>query len=195
MRRGRYRRAQRGLVERVGRLGVRGYGEHRHDDMPPNQPWPWAPQLLRHGRWRAYRGYIGPVGGRSRYARLLFAAAYSRGAFAQSGSHRREGDACRRNACPRRGGAADIQSEKEKKSAGEDRPLEATGPTDVFFGLKPMSLSVSAEGRLEVRPVRGHWGTPAANAANALFMMPSGGGAAPVQVGDLLEVEIIDPVY
>lgn len=96
---------------------------------------------------------------------------------------------------PRRGGAADIQSEKEKKPAGEDRPLEATGPTDVFFGLKPMSLLVSAEGRLEVRPVRGHWGTPAANAANALFMMPSGGGAAPVQVGDLLEVEIIGPVY
>ena len=96
---------------------------------------------------------------------------------------------------PRRGGAADIQSEKEKKPAGEDRPLEATGPTDVFFGLKPMSLLVSAEGRLEVRPVRGHWGTPAANAANALFMMPSGGGATPVQVGDLLEVEIIGPVY
>lgn len=62
---------------------------------------------------------------------------------------------------PCRGGAADIQSEKEKKPAGEDRPLEATGPTDVFFGLKPMSLSVSAEGRLEVRPVRCHWGTPA----------------------------------
>ena len=96
---------------------------------------------------------------------------------------------------PRRGGAADIQSEKEKKPAGEDRPPEATGSTDVFFGLKPMSLLVSAEGRLEVRPVRGHWGTPAANAANALFMMPSGGGAAPVQVGDLLEVEIIGPVY
>ncbi len=96
---------------------------------------------------------------------------------------------------PRRDGATDIQSEKEKKPAGEDRPPEATGSTDVFFGLKPMSLLVSAEGRLEVRPVRGHWGTPAANAANALFMMPSGGGAAPVQVGDLLEVEIIGPVY
>ena len=96
---------------------------------------------------------------------------------------------------PRRGGVADIQSAKEKKPAGEDRPLEATGPTDVFFGLKPMSLLVSAEGRLEVRPVRGHWGTPAANAANALFMMPSGGGSAPVRVGDLLEVEVIGSVY
>ena len=84
---------------------------------------------------------------------------------------------------------------KKRSLLGRTVPPEATGPTDVFFGLKPMSLLVSAEGRLEVRPVRGHWGTPAANAANALFMMPSGGGAVPVQIGDLLEVEIIGPVY
>lgn len=75
------------------------------------------------------------------------------------------------------------------------RMFEATGPADVFFSLKPMSLSVSAEGQLEVRPVAGHWGAPAANAANALFMMPSGGGAAPMRVGDLIEVEIIGPMH
>lgn len=72
---------------------------------------------------------------------------------------------------------------------GEAKPLEAAGPNDVFFGLKPMNLSVSPAGALEVRPVHGFWGTPAANAANALFMMPSGGGAAPVCVGDVIEVE------
>ncbi len=92
---------------------------------------------------------------------------------------------------PHRGGPDKVKAEKAKKPAGEDRPREAMGPKDSFFGLKPMNVSVSAEGRLEVRPVRGFWGTPAANAANALFMMPAGGGAKPTCVGDVIEVELL----
>ncbi len=90
---------------------------------------------------------------------------------------------------PHRGGKKD--GAKPLKPAGENRPLEATGPKDAFFGLKPMNVSVSTEGRMEVRPVHGFWGTPAANAANSLFMMPSGGGANPVRVGDIIEVELL----
>lgn len=54
-----------------------------------------------------------------------------------------------------------------------------------------MNVSVSAEGRLEMRPVYGFWGMPAANAANALYMMPVGGRAKPIHVGDVIEVELL----
>lgn len=65
------------------------------------------------------------------------------------------------------------------------------GPNDTFFGLKPMNVSVSAEGRLEVRPVYGFWGLAAANAANVLYMMPVGGSAKPIHVGDVIEVGLL----
>lgn len=91
---------------------------------------------------------------------------------------------------PHRGGAKKADA-KPLKPAGENRPLEATGPKDMFFGLKPMNVSVSPEGCVEVRPVHGFWGSPAANAANSLFMMPAGGGAAQACVGDVIEVELL----
>ena len=54
-----------------------------------------------------------------------------------------------------------------------------------------MNVSVSAEGRLEVRPVYGFWGLAAANAANVLYMMPVDGSAKPIHVGDVIEVGLL----
>ena len=77
------------------------------------------------------------------------------------------------------------------KLPGEKRPKDALEPGSEFFTLRPMNVEVSAEGTLQARPVKGFWGSPEANAANGLFMFPTGGSVVPPQVGDIIDVELI----
>lgn len=76
------------------------------------------------------------------------------------------------------------------KPAGEARPSVVKEPGGTFYGLKPMNLTFAEDGTAEVRPAQGRWGSPEANAANALYMQPAGPGVKPPEVGDIIPVEL-----
>ena len=73
---------------------------------------------------------------------------------------------------------------------GEQRPPEADKPGDVFFSIRFLTLEASEDGTLTATPVSGHAGSPATQHANAYYLMPSGPGAEPPVVGDVIWVEL-----
>lgn len=78
---------------------------------------------------------------------------------------------------------------------GEQRPAEATEPTDEFFSVKFLMLEATADGLLLATPLPGRPGDASTRCANAYYLMPSGPSACAPKAGEIIEVELRDPSF
>ena len=89
----------------------------------------------------------------------------------------------------KKGPANKGEATKKAAPAGESRPsVVREGAT--FYGIKFVTVALSADGVLEATPVPGHPGSAETLHANAYYMMPSGPGIEPPKAGDVIEVEL-----
>lgn len=75
------------------------------------------------------------------------------------------------------------------RAVGETRP-DIVSPEATFYGIKFVMLELGADGVLQATPLPGRPGAKETLSANAYYMMPSGPGITPPEVGDVIEVEL-----
>lgn len=80
-------------------------------------------------------------------------------------------------------------SDAKPALSGETRP-SVVRDGQVFYGIKFLTVALSADGVLEATPIPGRPGSPETQHANAYYMLPSGPGIETPQVGDIIEVEL-----
>ncbi|MDR1016951.1 MAG: hypothetical protein LBL67_05800 [Coriobacteriales bacterium] len=76
---------------------------------------------------------------------------------------------------------------------GEDRPFAAqAGDDKPFYRISFLKLSQDVEGTVWAEPISGHPGVSKAVSADAIYMKPNGPEAPVLEVGDVLEAELLD---